>query len=817
MRNRNRDERAGLQNAFKTSLMSATAVIALGLGMPATAQTAAAQPAAGNTASSADIVVTARRVEERLQDVPISIKVFSQTQLNEHNITNGEDLAKYTPSLSVQDPLGPNNISFSIRGFTQSTGTAPSVAVYFADVVAPRGGFASVTAGDGAGPGSFFDLQNVQVLKGPQGTLFGRNTTGGAILLVPQKPTDELSGYIEGSYGNYNEEREQGALNIPLSDTFRARLAFDNRQRDGYLKNYSGIGPDRFNAINYFAGRISIVGDLTPNLENYTIFSYSRSNTAGTVGAISNCNPAAFLGGLACQERAGIAAQTGSFYAVANDLAKPIDKLEQWQVINTTTWKASDTLTIKNITSYSQIKDDYQTDAVGTDFTVGPFTLPFADIVALPGYHNADQSTLTEEFRLQGNSADSRLTWQGGLYYEKSQPLAISNTSAVSFLACSNAFALQCINPLGFGSISVTNGETSFSNLGVYGQGNYAFTDQLKLTAGLRYSNDLTQTWSSAYNYRFPAPGTTVVACSDPAAQQPGITPVGLQGCRLNFRQRSSAPTWLVDIDYTPSQDLLVYAKYTRGYRQGSTDAQAAEGYKSFQPEKVDSFEAGLKATAAHGPVKGTFDLAAFYNNFTHQQLQAQFNQANGVAAAGIVNAGKSRIYGFEVETALNFFDYLSLSASYSYLNSKLVSEQAITIPAGGLYVSGSLGAIPGDPLPFTPKSKLSTTGTVYLPIPKTIGKLSFSATYTYTSSQFISRASPFGTVQPTKLVDLNLDWKGIAGTPFDLSGFVTNVANKKYYTYINTIYLTTGVDSGIIAPPRMYGLRLRYAFRNGR
>jgi hypothetical protein len=140
---------------------------------------------------------TARRVEERLQDVPISITVFNQQQISNRNIVAPEDLALYTPSLSTNGVTGRENTSYSIRGFTQEINTSPSVAVYFADVVAPRGG-SGVPQGDGAGPGSFYDLQNVQVLKGPQGTLFGRNTTGGAVLLVPQKPTSKFGGYIEG-------------------------------------------------------------------------------------------------------------------------------------------------------------------------------------------------------------------------------------------------------------------------------------------------------------------------------------------------------------------------------------------------------------------------------------------------------------------------------------------------------------------------------------------------------------------------------------------------------------------------------------------
>src|SRR5437867_5174066 len=213
---------------FKKSLL-ASAVCMIALPVPALAQPAGQTtskttnpPAAQNQPQAteenpAEIVVTARRREERLQDVPISITVYTPEQLANRNIVNSTDLATYTPSLAVNGRFGPEKASFSIRGFSQDLNTLPTVAVYFADVIAPRL-TSNITSGNGAGVGAMFDLQNVQVLKGPQGTLFGRNTTGGAILLVPQKPTDRLEGYVEGTIGNYNEMRLQAVLNVPVND-----------------------------------------------------------------------------------------------------------------------------------------------------------------------------------------------------------------------------------------------------------------------------------------------------------------------------------------------------------------------------------------------------------------------------------------------------------------------------------------------------------------------------------------------------------------------------------------------------------------------
>ncbi len=238
---------------FRATLVASAAFVSCA---PAQAQS--------NSDNSADIIVTARRVEERLQDVPISITVFNQAQLTKNNVVNAADLAINTPSLTANSNFGSQNSSFAIRGFVQENGTSPAVGVYFNDVVSPRAASNGIPAGDGAGPGAFFDLQNVQVLKGPQGTLFGRNTTGGAVLLVPQKPTDKFEGFVKGAIGNYGMREGQAVLNVPLSDTFRVRLGVDRMKRDGYLHNTSGVGPKDFDDVNYWAARLSIVADLTP-------------------------------------------------------------------------------------------------------------------------------------------------------------------------------------------------------------------------------------------------------------------------------------------------------------------------------------------------------------------------------------------------------------------------------------------------------------------------------------------------------------------------------------------------------------------------
>jgi iron complex outermembrane receptor protein len=218
-----------MQSRLHRSTLHVAIAFALSMSTDANAQDA-------SSISVEEIIVTARRVEESLQDVPISMTVLDPQQIANRNIVVASDLATYTPSLSVNQRYGPEKSTFAIRGFNQDQSTAPTVGVYFSDVVGVRaqGG---TTSGNTVGAGSFTDLQNVQVLKGPQGTLFGRNTTGGAVLLVPQKPTDSFGGYVEGTGGDYDLMRAQAALNIPIAETFRIRLAVDANEREGYEKS----------------------------------------------------------------------------------------------------------------------------------------------------------------------------------------------------------------------------------------------------------------------------------------------------------------------------------------------------------------------------------------------------------------------------------------------------------------------------------------------------------------------------------------------------------------------------------------------------
>ena len=840
----------------RSAILMASTILAAAAAQPAHAQTSEPQAEGIN-----DIIVTARRSEERLQDVPISIQVIAQQELADRNVINASDLAATTPGLIANQRFGPESSSFAIRGFTQELRTSASVAVYFADVVAPRGGTLT-TSGDGSGPGAFFDLQNVQVLKGPQGTLFGRNTTGGAVLLVPQKPTQTLGGYVQGSVGNFDMWRIQAVGNLPLGEGASLRLGIDHQKRDGYLRNVTGIGPDRFADSDYISARASLLLDLAPNVEHYTIATYSRSKSAGAPSSLFACNTQAGLGTLVngplC--RAALAAQGSDFYAVSSIAPEAETRSRQWQVINTTTWQISDSLTIKNIASFANLKNGLSGQVFGTGFNTGnlappavptpPAALPytFTFNAGIPGRPLFNVNTFVEELQFQGKAAEGRLNWQLGLYYEKSSPVGISSGNSAGNIACDfstlyqgDPTAFRCrdvgydavlpiltaaqgpiVGPLiarqAFsGSAVQVSGDNSFENIAAYAQASYELTEDLSATLGLRYTWDKARGHSRSVTYRFSPDALSAPlssGCSDNTASL-------ANGCLINVQQNSDAPTWLVGLDYKPNDDLMVYAKYARGYRQGGVNIAgvAAQGLNRFAPEKVDSYEVGAKSEF-RGAVRGMLNVAFFYNDFTDQQIQAGLLTINGNPTTAVINAGASTIYGAEVVANVELFRGFTLAGSYSYLHTK-VDEFTPIDPARLVGVLSPLQAVPsyttekGKPLSFAPEHQFAITATYRLPVPEEVGRMSIAGTYSYTAKYqaVLASVSPFATIPAYDTVNLNLNWNRVAGSPVDVSAFATNLFQKKYYTFIGGQFNSTGFEYRQVGQPRMYGLRVTYNF----
>jgi iron complex outermembrane recepter protein len=783
-----------------------------------------------------EIVVTAQRREESLQEVPISITVFSGKQIEKSNITNPVDLAAYTPSMSTNQRFGADNATFSIRGFTQELRTTASVATYMAEVVAPRGQ-SSQTSGDGAGPGALFDLQNVQVLKGPQGTLFGRNTTGGAVLLVPNRPKDEFEAYVEVGGGEWGSFRQQGVVNLPVSDGFKLRLGIDRNERDGHLRNVTGIGADALASVDYTSIRLSSLWEIGESVENYTILSYIDSESTGYTATVSACNPNTFGGGVfllfagaltgpACRQQLADQAAAGrdDFYDVVSTIRSPLTAIKEKRVINTLTWHLSDDVTLKNIVAYAHLHTENGSDIFGTRFryntpllAVPPALQPLLSLVGLggggipldpnpnrefkvgisvphPDIPVTSQETYVAELQLQGDSFDGVLEWQGGVYWENSRPDGFSGNNSSALLSCDVATVegppsgFDCYDPLAglVGGVLVTEYKTEYLNRAAYLQSTWNLTNTLSFTGGFRYTWDRTEGYGikDRYTWAFAVPL---------GSRRQITTPI----------VKSQAPTGLIEFNYKPYDGGMLYAKYLRGYRQGNVILAADPGVDTFEPEKVDTYEIGLK-TLFGGPFPGRLNLAAFYNDFTNQQLQLGYVSPTSGTTTTIVNAGKSRIAGIEGDVFLQLHERLTLALSFSLLETELLEQEDLTGrvgDAGGPIAAFSVTPIAdvGDELPYAPDQTYVAALNWRLPVPASIGEIDIGATYSSIGRQrsAASSSGPFGMLDAFELVGLNLAWSRILGTSMDLIG----------------TYNLLGFESRSVGTPRMIGARLRYNF----
>jgi iron complex outermembrane recepter protein len=852
-----------IANAFARVLLVGVSMAGLfGMAGPALAQSS------NDGADSGDIVVTARRVEERLQDVPISITVFTQEAISNRNVVTATDLATYTPSLAVNQRFGPEKAQFAIRGFNQGNSEAPTVGVYFADVVAIRaqGG----TAGGSNAPiGSFMDLQNVQVLKGPQGTLFGRNTTGGAVLLVPQKPKDVFEGYLQGSVGDYGMWRGEGVINLPLGETVRLRFAADRQRRLGYMKNRRADGTrlpekDDFNDINYFAARLSLVWDITPDVENYTIGTYSNSFGNSYAGRINVCNTAITSGSVgitgtaACDQIRRQNARGDGPYDVEVNNYNPGVSIKTWSAINTTTVRINDNLTLKNIFSYSEYREVGQFALNSDNFfispnytgglgPVAPVGTPFNYILLRPTVwqNQAAQKAITNEVQLIGTADGGKLRWQAGFYVENGNPIGFNAGSTGILTTCTADGNLGCTPSIpAAGTISASRTRFYFRDKGAYAQASYDLSDQLTVTAGFRYTWSKTQGVSLSTRI---STATQVETCNDVVRFNAGVVggrvvPLPVTDparCTFWAENKSGEPTWLLGLDYKPNEDLLLYGKYARGYRSGGVNLTTI-GLESWNPEFVDAYEIGAKWSFS-GAVRGYFNIAGFYNKLKEAQIPVSgLTAVPGFSGAQpVINAGKAKIQGIEIDASISPFQGFRLDAGYTYLDTKLESIDAAKLipPPGAPYLNPFIpNAVPGSELARSPKNRLTLTGSYTLPLDESVGEITLGLTYTHTDRQVVTLATfngvqtasavplyangvapgtDFRYVPATDLVNLNVNWNDFLGKPIDLAFFVTNLTNQVYPIDVGSSFNSAGFENQLMGAPRMFGFRVKYRFGN--
>jgi iron complex outermembrane recepter protein len=740
------------------------------------------QASGGEGATLDEVIVTARRRDESLQQVPIAITAIDQDALQRQGVNTLTDLQQLVPSAYVTGYAHGSTQQFlSIRGQSESglntgggAGGGPAVVGYLSEVPVPM-----------SGPGLYYDLQSVDVLKGPQGTLFGRNTTGGAVLFEPQRPDlGKMTGYGQLLAGDYGRVQSEGAINMPLIDGMLAiRIAGQMESREGYTRDVNtGVEYDN---RHFQAARIGILFQPTDAVEDYFIGNYLAVKEHGPGAELIAANPAVSAAGasiltyLAAQQARGVR-------ATALDTPE-LDQGIFYNLINKTSIKLNDDIRLRNIVSYSGQRIRRDDDEDGT-------TLVLLDSLGpAPGTWQVDTTTTTEELQLQGNSGSSALNWQTGIYYEDDStpnPAKQSFTQQVVLL------------PFYFNTTDTNLGGTT---TGLYGQGSYklnSLLDGLSFTAGYRYTWDrlhegYSQTLSAT---RLSEPGDFCLSING------GLL---YPNCTVYAAAKHSGDSYTVGFDYQANAATLLYLVSRQGYKSGGFNIVAAtvgdisSPAFSYKPETVRDVEVGVKSEWSVGNMHGRTNIA-FYNSW---YLNAQVNTSELIdneQEAVTQNAARATIRGLEIENTLQPTSSTELSLNYSYMDAFYTR-----------YVTPLGQDLTGLPYAYAPKNKASASARMRLPIPSSIGEVWLGGNFSYQDRVFagFSAVTPGSYVPSYGLLGLRGDWEKINGSGLTASVFVTNLADKVYRVANEDLFTTIGTSTTTYGEPRMYGVTLKFQF----
>ena len=795
------------------------AMLGAALALFSSQNSASAQSASGpnfeNSSGQLEtVVVTARRRAEDVEKIPVAVTALSADALRAAGVTNSFSLQNNVPSLTVSGNLGSRSDQvFTIRGQSQPFGGAdPGVQTYFAEV--PFGASQA---------GLYYDLDNVQVLKGPQGTLFGKNTTGGAILFEPKRPTSQFGGYLDAQGGNYNYGEVQGAVNIPLiSDKLELRIAGDVGARDGFTTDtvtnlFGQSSTKKVDNMNFEAFRVSANMEITPQLHNYVVFDYMKDRNHGTGSELTAIGtqaqfvqiaegfglpPAqaqAFVGLFYPQIQGALLAQQALGPRSTTSSIPLFFRRDSWGVTDIAQYDVLVHMRLRNIFGYRVDREQSAFDYDGS-------ALPILDISNQRTWES-NSYQVTDEFQVLGESEDNSLKYIAGYYHELVHPNGYSEIIRDQF-----GGAQPPISPLAaFGSTEVqalSNGGTSDA---VYGNVSYTLPslDRLTLEAGGRYTWDhKVATGSLPCFSAFPP----VTGCPLP---QPNSLLIKQSG---SFR----APSWQLAANYQVTDDTMVYATYRRGYKSGgfNSGVGTATQFGEFKPEYLTDVELGTKNnwTILGVPGRTNFDLYyGWYSDVQKNDLIAVVDtitpQPTQLVAVTF-NAAKATVKGLEFESTFVPNENVQISAFYSYTDAsydKFILPQSIFNGVPILPVDHA-----GDPFAFTPKHKVGLTGQFFIPIDPALGAPTFTAQWYWQSKVWFTDLSDF---EPDAfqngygLVNLRLDWNNFLGTDMDAAAFVNNVTDKTYKVGANALLHLTGTSASFYGPPRMWGVELRYRF----
>lgn len=749
-----------------------------------------------------EIIVTARRRAESIETVPVAITALGTEDLVKRAVTTDADLQRTVPGLTIRQTQGNNSLTYSLRGQSADifSGSPPAVVTYLNEVPIPV-----------SGASTFFDLQSVQVLKGPQGTLFGRNATGGAVLFTSAKPTNQFEGYLRGRLGNFNSRELEGALNIPLvDDKVLLRGAFNTTYADGYIHD---IYTDQdLGNINRESARLTLTLRPADGIENTTMLQYvnSKGRNTGASYTYSVYAPGETNNGHALTSSAGFLFGPGldflipggwEAYLAAHPKAYAPGLLayvaeqrrlgpyvtnhpsgadhfgEGWTLTNQTEIALGEHLKLRNIFGLVDSYTDSQQPQLGAPYA----TILTANLATGTFGNEDDLRSYSEELQLQGNVG--ALEFIVGAYLQRQ---TVNSTYPQTYFDLSP-------NP-GFPTFATNHFRIRNHTDAIYGQGTYDLSSiglaGLKFTAGLRFTRE------KVYGL-----------------QLPGSDNFGPPEQERTYKH----PSWEVGLEYQANPALLVYLKTRGSFRSGGYNGTLnpaapylTPGANFFAPETTEDIEGGLKYGGSVFGRPATFNIALF-NQWIHNVQRVEFPDPDGAGPVASIaftaNVPEERVRGLELETALWPTDWLHVGGQFALTDAKFTRNTVNLF--GNTFSYGPVGD--------TPKTSGTAWAEVFVPVPQSLGEISLRGEVYAQSGQYFSNAAD--TIAPRTrlpgyaLVNGRLSWNKIEGTNFSAALFGENLTNQAYFVGGMQLAVALGQNGAVVGKPRTYGVELSYKF----
>ena len=644
----------------RATLLAGAATIAL-TATPALAQSveqtdaeAAAQPPApeataaaddeGQDTGTSDIVVTARRTEENVQRVPSSISAFNERTLDRIQATDTTGLQGAVPNLNIVQGRGSSNATnIFIRGIGQPDALQtfdPAVGVYVDDVYLSR------IRGNQL---DLLDLERIEVLRGPQGTLYGKNTIGGAIKFVSRKPGQEFRANGSIAYGSYDQLEFKGAVSGPVSDTLAAGVAVMRTKRDGYVEDRNDSR--EYNDKDSIGGRAALAFTPSGRFRFDVSADYAHDDAKLNTGAPINAIVHLFTPTVIVP----LERDPDDYnYTVETTPGLPNStKMTHWGLSGTAAYDVTDALTLRSITAYRKLHSKDYVDIDATAAEVG-------DVLV-----DVHQDQFSQEFQLAYTG--DRLTAVGGLYYldediESHQEafaddlvnLAIFRTgTCIPLVTCLPDFLLGPSNFPTF--LRTVDDDLKTNSYAAYANASYAVTDALRISAGIRWTREEKDYFRTTSTF----------------SSSPLLTSVAPFVFDRKDEWTDLSPMLSVDYQFTPS--VMAYLRYAKGFKSGGFNGRANElgSATTYDPETADSFEAGLKTSIAR---QLRLNIAVFHNNY--KDFQARVSDLDDstlppTPLLSVLNAGKLRIRGAELEAAWTPTPELLIDTQIGYLDAE--------------------------------------------------------------------------------------------------------------------------------------------------